>query len=84
MDKLEIIDIAQKIDTHDISILPYEDCCTIFTPPAPKTRPKKEKVEYYESFVDFDELIREAVEKTEIMQIDGSTHNVEESFDGLL
>ena len=46
MDKLEIIDIAQKIDTHDISILPYEDCCTIFTPPAPKTRPKREKVQY--------------------------------------
>lgn len=58
MDKLEIIDIAQKIDTHDISILPYEDCCTIFTPPAPKTRPKKDKVTYYESFVDFDTLIK--------------------------
>lgn len=83
MDKLEIIDIAQKIDTHDISILPYEDCCTIFTPPAPKTRPKREKVQYYESFVNFDELILEAVEKTEMMQIDGSSHK-EENFDELL
>ncbi|MGE6755631.1 tRNA uracil 4-sulfurtransferase ThiI [Rossellomorea sp. NPDC071047] len=85
MDKLEIIDIAQKIDTHDISILPYEDCCTIFTPPAPKTRPKKDKVTYYESFVDFDTLIKEAVEGTETITIDGSTgSNVEKSFDELL
>jgi len=85
MDKLEIIDIAQKIDTHDISILPYEDCCTIFTPPAPKTRPKKDKVTYYESFVDFDTLIKEAVEGTETFTIDGSTgSNVEKTFDELL
>ncbi|MCA0151011.1 tRNA 4-thiouridine(8) synthase ThiI [Rossellomorea vietnamensis] len=85
MDKLEIIDIAQKIDTHDISILPYEDCCTIFTPPAPKTRPKKEKVEYYESFVDFETLLTEAVEGTETMTIDLSTgSNVENTFDELL
>ncbi|MCR8850896.1 tRNA 4-thiouridine(8) synthase ThiI [Rossellomorea sp. SC111] len=85
MDKLEIIDIAQKIDTHDISILPYEDCCTIFTPPAPKTRPKKEKVEYYESFVDFEILLKEAVDGTETMTIDGSTgSNVEKTFDELL
>ncbi len=71
MDKLEIIDIAQKINTHDISILPYEDCCTIFTPPAPKTRPKKEKVEYYESFMDFESYIKEAVEETETIILDG-------------
>ncbi|WP_201715876.1 tRNA uracil 4-sulfurtransferase ThiI [Rossellomorea arthrocnemi] len=85
MDKLEIIDIAQKIDTHDISILPYEDCCTIFTPPAPKTRPKKEKVEYYESFVDFETLLKEAVDGTETVTIDGSTgSNAEKTFDELL
>lgn len=85
MDKLEIIDIAQKIDTHDISILPYEDCCTIFTPPAPKTRPKKDKVTYYESFVDFDTLIKESVDGTETITIDGSTSsNVEKTFDELL
>ncbi|MGD6958171.1 tRNA uracil 4-sulfurtransferase ThiI [Rossellomorea aquimaris] len=85
MDKLEIIDIAQKIDTHDISILPYEDCCTIFTPPAPKTRPKKDKVAYYESFVDFDTLIKEAVDGTETITIDGSTgSDVEKTFDELL
>ncbi|WP_226673567.1 tRNA uracil 4-sulfurtransferase ThiI [Rossellomorea aquimaris] len=85
MDKLEIIDIAQRIDTHDISILPYEDCCTIFTPPAPKTRPKKEKVEYYESFVDFESLLKEAVDGTETITIDGSTGSEsEKTFDELL
>ncbi|MBW3111479.1 tRNA 4-thiouridine(8) synthase ThiI [Bacillus sp. MCCB 382] len=85
MDKLEIIDIAQRIDTHDISILPYEDCCTIFTPPAPKTRPKKEKVEYYESFVDFGSLLKEAVDGTETITIDGSTGSEsEKTFDELL
>ncbi|MBN8191988.1 tRNA 4-thiouridine(8) synthase ThiI [Bacillus sp. NTK074B] len=85
MDKLEIIDIAQKIDTHDISILPYEDCCTIFTPPAPKTRPKKEKVEYYESFVDFETLLKEAVDGIETITIDGCTGSEsEKTFDELL
>ena len=61
MDKLEIIKIAQEIDTYEISNLPYEDCCTIFTPAAPKTKPKKEKVEFYESFVDFEPLFTEAM-----------------------
>ncbi|MEJ9210290.1 tRNA uracil 4-sulfurtransferase ThiI [Bacillus smithii] len=69
MDKLEIIEISQKIGTHDISILPYEDCCTIFTPPSPKTKPKLERVEHYESFFDFEPYVREAVEKTETLLI---------------
>ncbi|MFE8704172.1 tRNA uracil 4-sulfurtransferase ThiI [Cytobacillus sp. FJAT-54145] len=69
MDKTEIIEISQKIDTHEISILPYEDCCTVFVPASPKTKPKKEKVEFYESFVDFEPLIREAVENVETIQI---------------
>lgn len=67
MDKLDIIDIAQEIDTYETSILPYEDCCTIFMPSCPKTKPKLEKVEFYESFKDFDELIKEAVENREVM-----------------
>ncbi|QHZ48058.1 tRNA uracil 4-sulfurtransferase ThiI [Bacillus sp. NSP9.1] len=65
MDKTEIIEKAKEIDTYDISIRPYEDCCTIFTPTAPKTRPKKEKIEHFESYTDFETLIQEAVEKTE-------------------
>ncbi|MEE1132151.1 MAG: tRNA uracil 4-sulfurtransferase ThiI [Caryophanon sp.] len=64
-DKLEIIDIAEKIGTYETSILPYEDCCTIFTPANPKTKPKLEKVEYYESFTEFDELIEKAVRNRE-------------------
>lgn len=69
MDKLDIIDVARKIGTHDISILPYEDCCTIFTPPSPKTRPKLEKVQHFESFVNFDEMIDKAVEDMETIQL---------------
>ncbi|PPA71649.1 tRNA uracil 4-sulfurtransferase ThiI [Jeotgalibacillus proteolyticus] len=65
MDKTEIIDIAKEIGTYDISILPYEDCCTIFTPAAPKTKPKLEKIAYYESFIDFDSMLQEAVSQTE-------------------
>jgi tRNA uracil 4-sulfurtransferase len=85
MDKLEIIDISQKINTHEISILPYEDCCTIFTPPAPKTRPKKEKVQYYESFVDFQTLIEQAVDETETIVLNvASTVASNDEFDDLL
>lgn len=68
-DKLEIIDIAQEIDTYDISIRPYEDCCTIFTPAKPKTRPKLSKVTYYESFTDFDEMIDEAVQNRKVYEL---------------
>src|SRR5690606_9271340 len=49
VDKLEIIETAQQIGTHDISIRPFEDCCTIFTPANPKIKPKLDKVEYYEA-----------------------------------
>ncbi|RDI44286.1 tRNA uracil 4-sulfurtransferase ThiI [Falsibacillus pallidus] len=79
MDKLEIIDIAKQIDTHEISNLPYEDCCTIFTPSSPKTKPKKEKVQFYESFVDFEPLIAEALEKTETIIIDASSEIMEKT-----
>ena len=48
MDKLEIIEVAQKIDTFELAIQPFEDCCTIFAPPQPKTRPNLEKVHLYE------------------------------------
>ncbi|TWT26386.1 tRNA uracil 4-sulfurtransferase ThiI [Planomicrobium sp. CPCC 101110] len=67
-DKLDIIETAQKIGTYDISIRPYEDCCTIFTPANPKTKPKLDKVEYYENFVSFDEFIQEAVDQREIVK----------------
>ncbi|MBN6888011.1 tRNA uracil 4-sulfurtransferase [Cytobacillus horneckiae] len=65
MDKADIIDIAQEIDTHDISIRPFEDCCTVFVPSSPKTKPKLEKVQHFESFTDFEPYIAKAVENTE-------------------
>ncbi|MGE7666074.1 tRNA uracil 4-sulfurtransferase ThiI [Ureibacillus composti] len=65
-DKLEIIEIAEKIGTYETSILPYEDCCTIFTPANPKTKPRVDKVNYYESFTEFDELIDRAVRNREM------------------
>src|SRR5699024_9218022 len=49
MDKQDIIKISKQIDTYDISIRPYEDCCTIFVPKAPKTKPKREKVNQFEA-----------------------------------
>lgn len=66
MDKSEIIEVARKIDTFDISIEPYEDCCTVFTPKHPKTAPVLSDVEAAQSRFDFEPLIAEAVEKTEI------------------
>jgi thiamine biosynthesis protein ThiI len=65
-DKQDIITIAQKIDTYEISIRPFEDCCTIFTPASPKTKPKLEKVEFYESFKSFDDMIGQSVENREV------------------
>ncbi|MBR4471016.1 MAG: tRNA 4-thiouridine(8) synthase ThiI [Erysipelotrichaceae bacterium] len=69
MDKLEIIDIAKKIDTYETSILPFEDCCTIFDPKNPVTKPKEDKCLYYETLFDFDSLIDECVAKDEIVTV---------------
>ena len=68
-DKLEIIEIAKKIDTYDISIRPYEDCCTVFTPSRPKTKPRIEKVKHYESFTDFGPMIEEAVKNRKVYDL---------------
>ncbi|MGN0690645.1 MAG: tRNA sulfurtransferase, partial [Oscillospiraceae bacterium] len=66
MDKAEIVEIARKIDTFDISIEPYEDCCTVFTPKHPKTSPVLSEVEKAESMFDFEPLIDKAVAETEV------------------
>ncbi|MBQ3566452.1 MAG: tRNA 4-thiouridine(8) synthase ThiI [Oscillospiraceae bacterium] len=66
MDKTEIIEISRKIDTYETSIQPYEDCCTVFTPKHPKVRPLVADVEAAEANFDFEPLLNEAVEKTEI------------------
>lgn len=62
MDKEEIISISRKIDTFDISIKPFEDCCTVFTPKHPRTRPTVQMLEEAEKVFDIDALVKEAVD----------------------
>ena len=68
-DKEEIIDRAQQIGTFETSILPYEDCCTVFVPIHPVTRPKVEQLRNSESLVDFEPMIENAIQQTELMKI---------------
>lgn len=68
MDKDEIVRIARKIDTFETSILPYEDCCTVFTPKHPKTRPVLADVIKAENAVDWTEMIQKAAETAEIKE----------------
>ena len=68
-DKEQIIAIARQLDTFEISILPYEDCCTVFTPRHPRTKPKPEEVEAAEAVLDVEGLCREALENTERIPI---------------
>ena len=75
-DKLEIIDIAKKIDTYETSILPFDDCCTIFTPKNPTTKPKLDKVLYYEAKQDYDTLIQNAINESEILYIDNKDNDI--------
>ena len=65
-DKTEIIRISRKIGTYDISIRPYEDCCTIFTPKAPKTMPHLDEAEEFEKKFDYESLIKEALANIEV------------------
>ena len=61
MDKKEIVEIARKIDTFETSILPYEDCCTVFTPKHPRTKPRLQEVIAEEEKFDFSPLIEKAI-----------------------
>lgn len=69
MDKIESIEMAKKIGTYETSILPYEDCCTIFEPKNPVTKPKEKECLFYESKFDYETLINEAIEKEEIVKV---------------
>ncbi len=82
MDKHEITEIARKIDTFELSILPYEDCCTIFTPKKPVTRPKPAIAERFEQQLDVEALVLDAVERTTSEEITTKPRNsvVEELF----
>ena len=67
MDKIEIIERAQQIGTYETSILPYEDCCTVFVPKHPTTRPNMESIIKSESVLDVDALIEDALSKSEVI-----------------
>ncbi len=69
MDKTEIIRWAEEIGTFDLSVMPFEDCCTIFAPPRPKTKPKIEKAIEYEKRLDVEGLLQRAMEGIEISTI---------------
>ena len=81
-DKLDIIDIAKNIDTYETSILPFEDCCTIFVPKHPVINPSIEKCYEYEELVPYKDLIYEAVKNHEVITI--KAHEEEKAFKDLL
>ncbi len=78
LDKLEIIDIAKRIDTYETSILPFEDCCTIFVPEHPVINPTIEKCLEYEKLIDVDSLIKEAIDNTETIRIENKVNDFED------
>lgn len=69
MDKLEVIERAEKIGTYETSILPYEDCCTVFTPKHPKVNPKRSDVERIEAVLDVETLEAKALEGIELIEV---------------
>jgi thiamine biosynthesis protein ThiI len=81
LDKLEIIDIAKKIDTYDISILPFEDCCTVFVPKHPVINPKLDLCYEYENRFDYRDMINEAVNNINTIVI---TDEKEKEFEDIL
>ncbi|MBT2216596.1 tRNA 4-thiouridine(8) synthase ThiI [Virgibacillus dakarensis] len=82
MDKNDIIKVSRTIHTYDISIRPYEDCCTIFVPKSPKTRPGREKVNYFEGQMNITEMLEEAVRGIETVKVTNKSDTVGE-FDDL-
>ncbi|MBU5468123.1 tRNA 4-thiouridine(8) synthase ThiI [Virgibacillus sp. MSJ-26] len=83
MDKSEIINISKDIGTYDISIRPYEDCCTVFVPKSPKTRPRRDKVNQFEAKMDYKQLLGTAVEESKLIKVNDHK-NEEDAFKDLL
>ena len=81
LDKLEIIDIAKKINTYETSILPFEDCCTVFVPKHPVINPKLEDAVFMENKFEYQEMIDKAVEDVYTIKIKDSQFN---EFNNLL
>ena len=84
MDKLEIIEVAQEIDTFELAIQPFEDCCTIFAPPQPKTRPRLDKVHHYEERLDIEGMIERSLAGLKMEEIFPENQQQAEEFDDLL
>ena len=70
LDKSEIIDMARDIETYEISILPYDDCCTLFLPKHPVTKPKLENIERSEENIDIEALVQDAIKTMKIFDIE--------------
>ena len=70
MDKEEIVRIARRIGTFETSILPYEDCCTVFTPKHPRTKPKLDELEEAEAALDVEAMVDQAVAGIERVVLD--------------
>ncbi|ALS35942.1 tRNA uracil 4-sulfurtransferase ThiI [Enterococcus rotai] len=83
MDKGEIIEIAEKIDTFELAIQPFEDCCTIFAPPQPKTRPKLDKAQAYEARLDIEGLMARSMAGLKVSEITEQSEQNEEFSDFL-
>ena len=70
LDKIDIIELAKKIETYETSILPFEDCCTIFVPDHPVINPIVSKCEEYETAFDFESLVKKAVKEEVVIKIE--------------
>lgn len=80
MDKIESIDLAKKIGTYETSILPYEDCCTIFDPKNPVTKPKEKECLFYEAKFDYESLIEECIKNDQIVKVSYLDQKEEDVF----
>jgi len=80
MDKLEIIEVAEAIDTFELSVQPFEDCCTIFAPPQPKTRPRLDKVHQYEERLDIEGMMERAMAGLKLEVITANQEKIATEF----
>ena len=87
MDKNDIIDIAKEIDTFELAVQPFEDCCTVFAPVKPKTKPKLEKVKELEEALDIEQLMQNALDGLKVDHIkitDNTSDKQDNLFESLL
>jgi thiamine biosynthesis protein ThiI len=76
-DKIEIVDIARRIGTHDISILPDQDCCSLFVPKHPETRARADRIEASEARLDLNNVMAEAMASAEVLLQYPAWHDIE-------